>query len=638
MATLKYDVIINTKGVDGDLKKLQDKFRKTGEGIDGQTSKVARTAAKIRETEEEKSARKVADNKTKLEEKVWQAKVRLAKKYARMQVAAEIKGARETAKAKEILDKKTAANRKQLWAAAGTVGKLGMGVVGAGIGAVSALAGAGVKEELAAGLSERQLANRVAAGGDKRSRSEINNEIAGTTKELSRTYGVSRQEAGGLLAGYQEKGGKLMSAEEAKTYLGMAMSSGMDYKEMGNMAGLVGQQMGKEGLTGQELQDATVKMTQAIIKSGDVGNIDPAEMVTHMGKVIQAVRAQGGGTEQIGDLMAGMQRSGLDAAEATSSMVAFQSQAFTKAKELKDKYGVNVKDKSGNLRNIEDIKVEILKKTKGDQTKLQGLFGETGGKYITAEASDYRKFYSQAKDKKMSDKDAADYAANKLREVFQSEKISVDDTALKANIDNILNDPATQLSASFNAMKQELASGLLPLLPDITNSFKELVPIMTDFAKVISGTIGFLTDFVPSLLTGGKSGRGARKLEETQKLMGEEVSKDINLQGKLAAGVATGADIKFAADEKALYIEQLKQLYSEVGKTAFGTETEAGKKITSEIDTSQAELEFLTTLRDKGVQATTEYGKSVVALDEFNQALTRFTKKLDANQGPYRNY
>jgi hypothetical protein len=595
---LKYDVVISTKGVDSDLKKLEEKFKQTDNKLQGAGGKIAKKTAKEKAKTEVSEAQDAADKRVKLEEKVWNEKVKLTKKYARMQVAFETKAAKDAARAKERAQKQSY-DKLSKFLGGGMIGKAGAGIakgtgsvalgglIGGGMGLVAggALAGgaalmglgvAGVKDELTAGLSERQLANKVAAMPDeKRTRKEITNEVGQTARDLSKTYGINRMESGALLTGFQEKGGKLLGKEEAKTYAGMAMSSGTDMREMGRMAGLVGQQLSQEGISGPQLSDQTKLIVQGLIKSGNVGNIDPAEMASQMGKVLQATRAQSGGSAQMGDLMAGLQRTGLDAATATTSMVAFQGQAYAKANELKNTYGVDVKDKTGKLKDIETVKTDILKATKGDLTKIMGLFGETGSKYITSEASSFKDFYNQAKDKKMSDKNAADYAANKMKEVFASQKININANELNSDIANVLDDPATQLKASFEEMKQVLSKELIPLIPTVTNVFKDLIPAVSLFTKMLGiissqdkitaaetviGEIG--KQNIKDINEGNKIGNitGENGLSESQnKILNERIKERENLINMIKNSALPEQDkTKFLGEEETK-LEGLKQ-------------------------------------------------------------------------------
>lgn len=426
-----------------------------------------------------------------------------------------------------------------------------------------------------------------------------------------------------------------MSAEEAKTYMGIAMSSGMDFKEAGNMAGLIGQQLAKEGLDGSELAEATLKMTQAAVKIGDVGNIDAAEMVGEMGKILQAVRSQGGGTDELGRLLAGAQRSGLDAAQSATSMVSFQSRLISQQQDLKNKYKVNVMDNSGKLKNIEDIKIDVLKATGGDLGKLQKIFGEAGFRYISSEAGQFLDFKKEAKDSGKTNKQAAEYAAQKIREVFSSEVISVDKTELEANIANILNDPALQLKASFENLKQTLAESLMPIMPELVSTFKDLLPTIIGLSKAISGIVGMFNKISGNTAT--------RQTDEALVESTKKVSDDQNFENQFRTGKITPRSIQLEKETIKNRIKQQEMRYEQVGTATniFGQKTESvvGNTIRQNTEDDIARLKFLEELSTKGIEAAMQYGNSTKQLESLTGSLKAFQINLEkTNDGMRKSY
>jgi hypothetical protein len=286
----------------------------------------------------------------------------------------------------ERAEQKAQSRRSKLLGSLGN-GAMDAGLMlgGAAIGAGGAVVGAAARKEFALRSKTRDISVSTRGSGEVAVSPEV------LAREFQKTaIGTPGQTADGIadaVKAFTTKTGDLDMARKLQgTFATLSSASGTDAKDIGASAADLMQKFGikdvgeMQGALGKlymqgkagsfELSDAAAKFPMMAAAGQRFGLDKGAKGVATLGGLSQIARESTGSADQAGTAVEAMFR-----------------QLISKSGDLKEK-GVNVFDKGGNARDIQDVLVETISKVGGSDMEkkkvgLQKVFGDEGIRAIS---------------------------------------------------------------------------------------------------------------------------------------------------------------------------------------------------------------------------------------------------------------
>lgn len=336
------------------------------------------------------------------------------------------------------------------------------------------------------------------------------------------TPGVSSEDVAAGVGGFVSRTGRLDVAQQMQgTFATVAAATGGKFEDIANVGAELFQKFdiktiegmrnalakltfqGKEGAF--ELRDAASQFTRlaAAAKSFDIGKGEVA--TANLGGLTQIAKRSTGSAES--------------AATAVENMFSHLTQNAGTLKQS----GVNVFNKDGSSRNIQDILVDSIAGVgKGDMAKkkagLQQIFGSEGVRAINPLIGIFQEAFLGSKKGGASEQEALAIATKALREEFDK-TINVGSSWSEIQVDAAqrAKDASAKLGVAWEKAKSDFADKLLPGLTDA-------LPKLVDPLVAIGGTLL-------------KVGAGLQLLAEKLHLISktEEKPEDIAAKAKKAS-------------------------------------------------------------------------------------------------------
>jgi len=164
------------------------------------------------------------------------------------------------------------------------------------------------------------------------------------------------------------------------------------------------------------------------------------------------------------------------AAEATLAAQRFGTDLQKKAGALKEA-GVDVADKDGNLRGMDDIIVDMLQK-KSKVTEISDFkIGERGNRVLTGFADVYNTAESQKKGS----------GAQAVRDVFAKGQKDISEAEVNEKFRKRMAETDKQLNVAMTKLRMEVGTRLVPKLHELIKPLTAAIPV---FVRLLDGLIG----------------------------------------------------------------------------------------------------------------------------------------------------
>lgn len=501
---LIYDIVIKDDKLAKAFRGVESEAKAAASRVDREFGRVG-TSSRARVGQDPRS-RQVArgfDQIGRAARAADAAVIRARMRDDRRAEAERVRGIERVAKAEQRANEKAAATKIRAAERAGRgsartigsgVGKvvgfganalaLGAGVLG-GLGATSAL-----EDEIQVRAKASQLANQARTP-----------ELKGTlAKESGQLQGFTRMESLGALEQFVNLTGDLKTARALLPDLGkLALATGTDIQELAATAGNAFIPIADQIKEPTKQLETMKDVLAAIAGQGTVGAVEikdlakdfaglaatsnrfagrKGDVLKMMGAIAQASRQRGGSSS---------------AAEAVTSVERFASDLVTKSAsggrhtgaQAAKMMGIDVfTDKTKTqLKNPEEIIIEILKKTKGDLTKVGGIFGARSMRAFQG----FAPLYTEAERAKPGTGEAA------VRAEFArllNAQVSAPEIAQRAG--SRLGDEDIKLKEAAKRFNESVGGQLIPAVNDLIPQFTDMLPKLTEFAGVVANVTSSL--------------------------------------------------------------------------------------------------------------------------------------------------
>ena len=458
--------VARTKAVDKgtkDRERLEAKGAKEKERQLAQVTKAAEKAqaAELRGVEKaEKEKQRAVDRSAQYMARVRENSVNIASRLAEKQADAEIR------EMKKVND----ARRRFATTITGAAGSSFRGLVS---GATSMAAGAltlgggfaiadTIHKRLAAERSASLLVNQVTTGGVAPKGADVNS-ILNRASATSIATGRSKEElVGGALAySRKAKGGDFEGAMANMSFFAkMAKTTGADINDISEAAGTLQSQNPK--LKAPEMQQMLLDV-YAQGKAGSMSMVDVAKQVGTLASTRNSYQGDSASNQRkllaLGQLAA--PQGSIE--EAGTFIKDMTLEAGKHSKELK---AMGVKyNKTGQMESPEQMIDAVFKGTKGDQTKIEKLFGARGTQLFGALGQGFNAAGG-------GDKGIAAVNAE-MKKVTEASMSSAD---LEKQFTQVMATNSEKMEVALTKIENALESKLLPYLDKFADKLPELMP------------------------------------------------------------------------------------------------------------------------------------------------------------------
>jgi hypothetical protein len=443
--------------------------QRSGGGVDPEITRSIRQQEQYWARAHQRSA----DHRIRQDNRATAVALRNAEREAKARTRAEAKAAKES----------LAARRRFSGAAFGTVGKSVKGtlaatgaIAGTTLGLAGGFAAAGAVQSE---MSERAQASRLAnQAGDPGSKGQL-------LKESRQVKGFTGGETLSAIEGFVTKTGDLTAARGLIQDMGqLALATGTDFGELGEAAGQAFNVI-KDTITDpQERLKAVNDVMRTLAAQGNLGAVEIKDMASELAGLGAATRKFEGGPVELLKTMGAMaqlsvKRGGAaSAAEATTAVTRFGADITKRpGQQALAAAGIDVFSDKGKtkLKDPKEIMKDILDKTGGDMTKIEGILNAESGKALAGVSS----VYLDAESKKKGTGRAAVDAAFKE---FTGASVSDKDISARAN--SRLDDSDLQFKEAMKDFNEKVGSELLPVLTRLIPQFTRLLPYIERAANL----------------------------------------------------------------------------------------------------------------------------------------------------------
>lgn len=478
-------------------------------------SREARDAARIR-SYWERAAKGAADFRIRQDQRASGARIRQIAREEKARKSAADREAKSLESAARSLDRQRAAGlarqgreqeraarrlrAERIGVAQGVAGRIGGSVAGT-VGAVGRVAGmalglGGTFALASATQTQIDESARASQLANQAGKPEIKGEILRESRQVKGFTGMEALEG---LGSFVDVTGDLDTARKALPELAqLSLATGAALNDLGAAAGNAFIPLADKIKDPQERLKALMATMRAIAGQGSVGAVEIKDMAIEMAGLAAATNKfkgdPAGLIKTVGAMaQAARQRGGAGtAAEASTSVSRFVTdlvgnQDKFKAQNIK----LGDRDKSGNLTQLRDpqeIVVDVLKKTGGDLGKINKLFGV----YAERAVAGFSPLFAQAE------------AANQALPKEQQQKKGVaGEKAVRAEFSRLLaaelspeqqaeraasrlDDSDLKFKEASKAFNAEIGTKLLPVLTDLIPQFTKLIPSLAKAAELFA--------------------------------------------------------------------------------------------------------------------------------------------------------
>lgn len=367
--------------------------------------------------------------------------------------------------------------------AARTIG--GVARAGAAIGGL--LGGVGVYSAIDDQIEVQSRASRLA---NQAGNPALKGQLA---KEARSVTGFSGSEALEGIEQFTSITGDLDAARASLADFGkLALATGTDLGELMAAAGNAFVPL-KDQISDPTERLAKLKdVMRSVAGMGNIGAVEIKDMASQLaGLAAQSGKFEGGADKVISTAVAmaqaARQRGGAaSAAEAVTSVERFGDDLITNSGRF-EKMGVSVFADKGRtkLRRQEDIMVDVLKKTGGDQTKIKEGFGI----YSARAVSGFSSLFTDAERKKPGSGEAA------VRAEFERYKrATMSESQVNTNVASRMQDPDVLIKENLKRFNEAIGTQLVPELTKLIPKLSELTPQIGKAAKGFADLVSWVTE------------------------------------------------------------------------------------------------------------------------------------------------
>jgi len=349
----------------------------------------------------------------------------------------------------------------------GGIGRAGMGLVGIG-GSIAA--GAAIGSEMGERARASQLANQAG-------RPELKGQLL---QEGRGVRGFSGMEGLNAMGKFVDITGDLDAARRALPELGkLALATGTEFDELAAAAGNAFIPLSDQIQDPKKRLDALMSTMRSIAGMGGVGAVEIKDLATEMAGLAAATNKFKGDPADLMKSVTAMaqaarQRGGAaSAAEAVTSVSRFTMDAVNNADKFK-RAGVNVFADKGKtkLADPQEIMVQMLRKTGGDLTKVNKLFGVYGERAVAG----FSPLYTQAGGGQAGeDAVRAEFKRLKAAELTPAQ--------MEQRAGSRMGDADVKFKEAMKNFNAAVGKELLPVVTQLLARFTELTPEIGKAAK-----------------------------------------------------------------------------------------------------------------------------------------------------------
>jgi hypothetical protein len=300
---------------------------------------------------------------------------------------------------------------------------------------------------------------------------------------FSTAEAIEAQRTFGGKAGDYEMGGKLLGGLSK-----VSLATGVNLNDVSDVAANAYMKLSKT-LKGEELQKATMETVRTFAGQGNVGAVEIKDLAQYAGRLTSTAGKFVGDRQKNMTALGAMAQVAIgsgaasDAAEATTTVERFEGD-LTKNYEAAKKMGIDVYADKGRTkkRSAEDIIVDVLNKTKGDQVKLNKLFKIESAKMVAGFSDIYGAGEAQEKGG----------GAKAVRAEFERfAKAAISEKDIESRAAARLADEDMRMAESLKRLNAEIGKELAPALVTITGHVSDLAPQLGKLATMAADAVGF---------------------------------------------------------------------------------------------------------------------------------------------------
>lgn len=467
---------------DAEVKRIQDREVRNAERAANQRLAAEARAERAMVREAEKSAneririgRQVDREQASMQRRREMENRRILREGARLE---ERTHREQTAKFQREERQRQTTKETFARAAFGGVGK-GVSTIGRGIaataGAVAQLGGGfSVADSVMGEANLRKKAavlsaNTILSGAGKKGadaslgKAMSTDEILGKAKAIGIQQNIEPEK---VLDAIDEIKKLTGNVEKATNVVGsvakLSTATGGDVKEMSGLAANI--LAANPNISDKDLNS----QMRIFAKQGIVGGVEVADMAKYGSRLTAGASMYGGSKEKneatLGAMsqMARQYGSAGTAAEATLGSLRFSTDVAKHADKLKAG-GIDVSDHKGNLKDAQSIMIDMLKKTKGDVTKLSHLgLGDRGVKPLEGVANIYK------------NAGGGDKGLEAVKAEFAKYTTGITEDEIEAANKRILSEQQAEIE--IKKLKQMVGETLLPELAKLVPVLREAMP------------------------------------------------------------------------------------------------------------------------------------------------------------------
>lgn len=462
------------------------------EKTSGVVAKSARSEERAR-TVASNRIKSIADHEAKAKAKSLAYVARIRDRYFMQEQRAEERAAAKRIALEKRTSERVARERsKNLGKIGSRIGGLATGtVLGAGALAVAGV-GAAARESIRLG----ELSNRISITGRGAGQKAVDPRVIQRELEANAIAhpGVKSEDLARGVGAYVGKTGDLDTAQKLEgTIATVSSASGAGAEDLYNASAAFSEKFNIK--SAEEMQQALA----TIAYQGKAGAIEIKDLAGQVDELSAAAGAFNIGTGQkavatLGGLIQIARRGTGSAEEAATSLNNVFSQLQAKSPELKSgKYGgkVNVYDKNGKTRNIQDILVDTISNVGGNnlEKKKAGLidvFGIRGAKALNPLTQVYETAFNATKG---TDQEKNAAGAKALREEFDKTiNVAGGWSEILKDAAQAQTDSSAQLTAAWEEIKSRVGSDVVPALLDLTKALTAHPEFFQPFITAIGVT------------------------------------------------------------------------------------------------------------------------------------------------------
>lgn len=446
---------------------------KSAEKAQAAELKATQTAEREKQREVEKTARYM--------QQVRERSVNYATRLAVKEAEAEIREIKRVQKART--DFRRAIGGAAFSAGGRSVNQITGGAIGMVTGSLALGGGFAIADtvhhRLAAEKSAAQLVNAVTAGGTPPKGASVS-EILSRASASSITTGMTKEDlvGGALSYARKAKGGDFEGAMKNMEFFGkMAKTTGADINDIAEAAGTLQSQ--NPNLKAPQMQQMLLDV-YAQGKQGSMSMVDVAKQVGVLASTRNSYQGDSAANQRkllaLGQLAAPQG----SVEEAGTFIKDLTLEAGKHAKDLK---AMGVKfDKQGRMESPEQMIDAVFKSTKGDQTKIEKLFGARGTQLFGALGQSFNA---------AGGGDAGITAINKqMASVTEASMSSAD---LEKQFQQVMSTNSEKMSVAMEKIENELEGKLVPYMDKFADKMGD-PEFLSNVTKLIDG-MGTVADF-----------------------------------------------------------------------------------------------------------------------------------------------